>query len=423
MKRPERKSPANTSKESKRLLDLAEEASGATSRIERDFWIAQIETVATDLLDAGKDSAIESALEKSFNSSPDAHDLLSEAAEAAGETCFFHLNGIHYTALLISVPMVAWSKYPIASGSLKASEIAPIAKHLQDIILAEGSQFIMLPFLYSMDHLPQSFSETRELLKFLADAVMNDDKLPSLPKEDETIDMPADIRMLVGAVIAPYGKPMFRWQTSFATLAAPTTKAATKPATKVSTKTSPTKAKSETASSRATCLVSWADVATAKLAKLIPGAEFELGLPDAYFSNLRQSDIRVRPRMITGAVEHLELALKRDASEMHAIIASVGEMEIDEYRIGFALKNSATIVNGTIWPLIAAEDDEQSPSPREQIEALLKAANIGKITKLPGVLPPEYCEDCGAPLFYDAEGEAVHPHMPDDSNFSPAHYH
>ena len=149
----------------------------------------------------------------------------------------------------------------------------------------------------------------------------------------------------------------------------------------------------------------------------------EIGLPDAFFHNCRECDRRVRPHMVTSAVAHLEAALGTTAGQLHAIIAGVGEAQVDEYRVAFALKNSGEVVNGTIWPLVAQEDDDTNPGPREQIEAILKEAKIGKITKLSGTLPPESCEDCGAPLFYDADGEAVHPHMPDDANFAPAHYH
>ena len=35
----------------------------------------------------------------------------------------------------------------------------------------------------------------------------------------------------------------------------------------------------------------------------------------------------------------------------------------------------------------------------------------------------EFCDDCGAPLFADADGELVHPEMPEDAPQDAGHFH
>lgn len=418
MKRLRKKSATRLSKDAERLIQMASATVNSGCRIESHYWEMQLESMATHLLDDGHDSAIEAALDHTYEKELDAHDVLADTVEAAAESCFFEMDGKNYHALLISVPLVAWSKYPIAAGKLTAAAIAPIEANLREHIFASDTQSMVYPFLYSIDHLPQSFSETRQLLKNLADAAVNKQKLSVKAGKIETIDMPADTRMLLAVAIAPIGHAIFRWQEQ----AAP---APAKSGTKISSSKTAKKvaAKIGTPMSRGDCLSQWVEHSKSALATLIPGASFECGLPDAFFRNCRECDKRVRPYMITSAVDHLEAALATSREQLHAIIAGVGDTQVDEYRVAFALRNTGEVINGMIWPLVSNEDDDANPGPREEIEAILKAAKVGKITKLTGVLTPEFCEDCGAPLFYDAEGEAVHPHMPDDSDVSPAHYH
>ena len=38
-------------------------------------------------------------------------------------------------------------------------------------------------------------------------------------------------------------------------------------------------------------------------------------------------------------------------------------------------------------------------------------------------MPMEYCDDCGAPLFPNAEGENMHTEMPEDMQDAPVHLH
>ena len=84
-------------------------------------------------------------------------------------------------------------------------------------------------------------------------------------------------------------------------------------------------------------------------------------------------------------------------------------------------------MHGVVWPLFGREDDDDiepgKPSPREEIEAIFKECKIGEVLKLPELFAPEFCEDCGAPLFVDADKEMVHAELPEEADAPPAHYH
>ena len=161
MKRQRKKSSQRLSKDATRLIQMASDSVRSGCRVENRYWDTQLETLAMQLLDAGNDSAIETALDFTYESEPDAHDVLAESVEAASESCFFYVDGSHYQALLVSVPLIAWSKYPMAAGQLRAAGVALIEDGLRKYVFAPDTQCAVNPFLYSIDHLPQSFSDTR----------------------------------------------------------------------------------------------------------------------------------------------------------------------------------------------------------------------------------------------------------------------
>jgi hypothetical protein len=163
---------------------------------------------------------------------------------------------------------------------------------------------------------------------------------------------------------------------------------------------------------------------------LLPGCGFEILTPDAYYVSNRDADRRVRPLSVKAAVSWLGAALNIEPGQLRAIIAGCGERRIDEYRIGFTQKNQNEVVYGCLWPLYGREDDQplldHEPPPIETVEeiaALLKECGVNDIRRLPGMLMPEFCEDCGAPYFPNPNGEMVHAELPEDAETAPPHFH
>ena len=119
--------------------------------------------------------------------------------------------------------------------------------------------------------------------------------------------------------------------------------------------------------------------------------------------------------------------MKTTAGHFRAIIAGVGDELVDEYRIAFTSRGRDEVLHGVVWPLFGREDDDRAEvsqrTPREEIEAIFKECKIGEVLKLSELFAPEFCEDCGAPLFVDADKEMVHAELPEEADAPPAHYH
>ena len=150
-------------------------------------------------------------------------------------------------------------------------------------------------------------------------------------------------------------------------------------------------------------------------------------LPDAYYVSNREADRRVRPLSLRAAVNWLEGTVSLPAEQLRAVVAGCGETRVDEYRIGFTPAHSNDVYYGCVWPLYGREDEEAlddgQPGAVEEIAALLREFGVGEVRRIPGMLPPEFCEDCGAPYFPNPQGELVHAELPEDASNAPAHFH
>ena len=253
----------------------------------------------------------------------------------------------------------------------------------------------LVPYLYSIDQLPRHFSDLHKLTTRLAEAAIAGET----PKLDfarlpETAQLLADTRFLVGCAVVPRGSPMFRWQEDASGHAG-----------------------------RAGSLEQWIAQARPTLTRLLPGCVFECLLPDAYYVNCRESDRRVRPFGIKAAVAFLEHALKVKAADLQAVVAGFGDERVDEYRVAFSLPGDTEVAHGVVWPLYGREDETARPGPLDDLVAQLTDSGVTELKKLSGTFTPEYCEDCGAPLFANADGEIVHAELPEEADTQAAHFH
>ena len=404
-KKPAAKKPRlpKSSKDQLQLVSMSEAICQSASRTESTYWQAHLETLITKLIDTGSNKVVMAALDfADTDFAGDVADTLAEAAETVAQTCFFTVvdadsAGTSYQAVLFSIPLIAWSKYQIPAGPIDVDIVDNIHASLAQHMLAKDVQFGLSPYLYAIDALPQGFAETRSLVKEMADAITNHEQhYPAVAPDSDIIQMPADARFVLGVAIARLGMPVFKWQAI--------------------TDLPVDNIKRE-------IFADWITKAREHFVKLLPGCEFEMGMPNAFFHNCRQADIRVRPHSLRAVIYGTSDLLQFPIKNMTVVIAGVGEDEIDEYRIGLIKKGEDDVINGAIWPLFESEDADKPPLPIDAIEAIVREAKMGEVIILDGIHSPEYCEDCGAPFFFNRDGEAVHPFMPDEVDHTVPKYH
>ncbi|GAB1578504.1 DUF2863 family protein [Bordetella petrii] len=400
MARARSPSSPRLSRDASRLVALAQSLNRSGSRVEDLYWESLLGEAIPKLLRGGQDGPLEAALDHLAQRDPGAYEVLIEQAETLSESMQIDKNGQRHDVLLVVAPVVAWTRYTIPTGAIPAAAQQALLAQLHGHILAEGARVALMPWLVSIDQMPRTFSETWQWLQRLGSQALGAETVkPTLNDEAETANMLADTRYVVAAVAVPQGAPLFRWQEQ----------------------------PGESGHSRETCLAQWVEQAQPTLAGLLPGCGIECLLPDAYYVSNREADRRVRPLSLRAAVNWLEGAVNLAPSELRAVVAGCGDVRIDEYRIGFTARNSNDVYYGCVWPLYGREEDqpadEDMPDTVDEIAALLKEYGVHDVRRIPGVLPPEYCEDCGAPHFPNPLGELVHAELPEDADTAPAKFH
>ena len=395
MPRTRAKAHPRLTRDAERLIALANGLNASGSLTEDRYWEAEMSALVARLLENGNDAPIDGALDHLYQTNPGGYDTLIELVESESEAVTAMQADHSWQGLLLAVPIVAWSKYAIPSGTIPRAEADILKVQLQAHVLAEGARIAVVPYLYSIDQLPRHFSEVRKLAAKLADSAVKDETpRVDLTRLPETAHLLADTRFVVACAAVPRGKPVFRWQEDASGHAG-----------------------------RAGSLEQWILQARPTLSKLLPGCVFECLLPDAYYVNCRESDRRVRPFGIRAAVAFLENALTAKAADLQAVVAGFGDERIDEYRVAFSLIDDSEVAHGVVWPLYGREDEAARPGPLEEVLAQLAEVGVTEVKKLQATFTPEYCEDCGAPLFANAEGEIVHAELPEEADVQAAHFH
>ncbi len=402
-KSPRKKTPAKTpkpahprgSREAVRLITFAKNSLYAGSRAEMLFWERETLDLAMHLIDAGNDSAIEGAMAMTVSEPPEIYDVLAPLCETATESATVVAGGQTFDTLLLAVPLVVWSRYAIPAGNLATQRetLESIMVQLRAHVLASNVRASMVPVLHSLDQMPLYFAELRKAgITLSKAAIVHDGKLTTLGKIAEPVDLLADSRFLLVGIAVPTGAPFFKWQEH-------------------------SNGADSDFISRDSCAVVWETQSRPLFAKLLPACEFECLLPDAFFAASREADRRVRPNAIRAGVAFISDSLKVAPGAIRAVIAGIGDPELIEYRVSFIPRDQHNVVHGAVWPAYMPDDNDAD------IERVLRECQITDIIKHESLYEPEHCDDCGAPLFANVDGEMVHPEWPGDTEQVKAHYH
>ncbi len=401
-KRPRAKTALpRLSRDAERLVSYAQSLSASGSRVEDIYWENLLGREVERLVEHGGDAAIDAALDHLDASLPAGFDALIETAESRTETATLELDGQPREALLVAAPILAWSRYSVPSGPIKADLATALETQLRAHCAASGTAVALAPYLYSIDQLPRDFSEVHALVRSLGmKALGHEGRKAASKRLPETAPLLADTRYLLAAFVGKPGEPLFRWQES------PDARGAERRDL-----------------SREQSLERWRDQGLPNVSTLMPGCVLDLLIPDGYHVASRESDRAIRPYAIRAAIAFLEGALDVKPSQLRAVIAAFGNERAEEYRVGFTLHRNPDVVHGVVWPLFGREEGPEPEGPEEQLTALLRENGLTDIVSLEQGFPLEFCDDCGAPLFADPVGDLVHAELPEETEAPRAHLH
>ncbi|WP_374340609.1 DUF2863 family protein [Azonexus sp.] len=380
MKRTRFGSRDRLSRDAAELQRLSTGLSESGGKLEDAYWEARLAETVDGLLKNGAEDDINTALDRLFEANPRAHDELADMVESRAETGRLEAGGKEFDILLFAAPVLAWSRYSIPACTLPASTLQTLAVQLGAHVFGADARVALADFLFSPDQLPRSFCDTWQLTRDLGQAALASDHLTvdtdGLPETNRFL---SDVRYLVGALAVPRGAALFRWN--------------------------------EKDGGKDGALREWIKQGSPGLEPLLTGCAWQPLLPDAYHAACRNADRASRPYSLKASVAFLQTMLGLMPADIRAVVGPCYDRRMEEYRVGLGPKNSDDTYHGIVWPLLGAEDE--STDAASEIETVLREAGVKDVIFLDHHFPMEFCDDCGAPMFPNADAELVHAEMPE----------
>ena len=388
-----KKSPSSrrgrASREADSLVELAEGLAQSGSRAEDHFWENRLESEIENLLKEGDESSLNAALDRLADRESRAYEELADAIEGRVEHATLMSSDGPRDALLFAAPVLAWSRMPLPTRPIPQAVIKAITATLNKVVFVENADVALANYFYSPDQLPENFGDTADLRTRLSQ-VLSEGVLKIDPASlKETAQFLADQRYVIGVVSVPKGEAIFRWQTG--------------------------------GIGRDQVHEAWAKESEAALTPLLPACAFESMLPRAYYVACRDADRSARPFSIRASVAFLATTLSVPPNMLTAVVGGCYNRQLEEFRIGFTVNQEEEVIHGVVWPLLGAEDEMSDVA--DEIETTLKESGVQNVQPLRQRLPMEYCEDCGAPLYPNIDGEMVHAELPEATETPSQHLH
>lgn len=382
-------SRARQSADAATLGKLARRLAESSSRLEDDLWQRRLTELLNDRLARGADADIDAALDQLARDDGRAYEELADLAEACAESATLDIDGAPHDALLLALPLLAWSRYKLPAGPVSSAVLDNTTTQLTAHLAARGVRVALADAIFAIDQLPDSFGEVHEFAQRAFAAAAEGQRLKIDPKSlREPVAMLADTRYLLAAFVAPQGQPLFHWQ---------------QPGVDPDAKTA--------------ALEAFGEQIANVLKPVLTGCRYRLLAPVAFHAALRDGDRELRGFSLEAAVAFLKLTFNLEASSLQATIAAYEDKRVEEMRVGIGpTGNDDSVVEGVVWPLLG--DDEEAA--QEEIEAALRQLGVTRVTAHAHRFPLEYCDDCGAPMFPNPAGHSVHTEQPEDGEEQPA---
>ena len=391
MKRNRLSSRKRMSSDATELGRLATGLAESGGQLEEMFWEKQLTELVQRLLKDGAEDDLNAALDRLFDSHATAHDALADIIESCAESCILTIQDKDFDILLINVPLLAWSRYAIPAGTIPKSTVQTLKVQLGAHVFSAEARIALADYLFSPDQLPRTFVDTWQLMRDLGQAALDDKPVKlDISVMPETNQFLSDTRYLIGAIAVPRGMPLFRWN-------------------------------EEDSCTRESALKEWMKQGAPSLEPLLTGSAFQTLLADSYHAACRTADMASRPYSLRASVAFLQTTLGKPAEAFRAVIGGFHDKRLEEYRIGFGPRDDEAIFHGVVWPLLGAEDENTDTVA--EIENQLREAGIKEILIHEQRFPFEFCDDCGAPLYPNAEGETVHAELPEQGSEQPQTLH
>jgi Protein of unknown function (DUF2863) len=174
------------SPDAERLVAAAIGLAHSGSRAEDRFWERYLDGRLDKLLDSTQGQPVFDALERLHQTDMEAYGALLEGVESFSECVSMEWEGKTWDLLLITAPVVAWTRFRIPSGALPATAQEALSDQLHACVLAKEARLALAPHLFSVDQLPRDFNEVRKWVRKLGQQALGSSPSRADSKERAT---------------------------------------------------------------------------------------------------------------------------------------------------------------------------------------------------------------------------------------------
>lgn len=402
MKRAPYGSRPRLSREMAQLNWLATGLAQAGSRIERSHWHGRLQVLVEALLAEGDDESLNTVLNRLSEGEPVAHDALMDTIESVVESTVIQIDGHAHDVLLIACPLLVWSRYAIPAPILSTRDQSVLVEALKATILTRHAHVALLSMLAGPDQIPREFTQLAQLTRHLAESLVSGNAATlHAQATEETNRFLSDTRYLIAVVSVPRGEAIFRWQ-------------------------EPRAASSRVQlNERAEIAKAWSASALKLLEPRLAGCRINILPPDAFHAACAAADRESRPHSVEACVRFLAEAINLPPDKQRAVIGPFHAQRLEEYRIGLgplvSPNHDDVLYHGVVWPMLGVEDEQIDMAV--EIEQVLRQLGVTDIVTHDHRFPMEYCDDCGSPMYANADGELAHLEMPETMTEQPSILH
>lgn len=325
-------------------------------------------------LAAGDDTEIEAALSRLKDDQGRVYDHLLGAAEECAQSVVDE-NG---AAILLLIPILAWSRYTFNHGPLDQETLVGLGQAVARHLAGPGARAVMGNAMFTPENVPEAFCQVRGLLQRLRnseDPVVEVRDLITRPAEDVFTDS----RYLVCAVLADTPQHLFRDS-------------------------------AESYFERARALMDFCLEAEDLLDFTMIGTVFKVQPPQAFFSAWRLTEQSLRywgAKTLVDFVEAMGYAPGHVKASIGFFVpgAKTPPDTMSELRIALCPKDDPQrVLCGVAWA-VTLDELEQSEALAQD---LLISKGVHDITVHSQSFTLEWCDDCGSPLYANPDGMVVH---------------
>lgn len=379
--------PDNVRNEIIRVLSVLVQC---TSQLQAQPYEQRLKALCNCVLAQGEDGDIEAALAHFKAEEPGGYGY--DKLLAIAEDCSESVVDERGSALLLLVPIMAWSRYRNYHGVLDSDVLEKIADAVRDTFSSSRARVIMGSHMLSADHLPEDFREVRGLVEDMRRCYHGEVfDIRSLVREVPPPDF-ADSRYLLCCVAADKTEDLFR-------------------------------SEQDTLVDMARGMMDFCRRVSDLLEFTMIGSVYEVQPVGGYFQSWRESETAMRAWGLKALVDFAGSM----GFEADKLIASIGLFvpnaresdKMSELRIGLTPKNERDhIICGIAWPVMPDETDAFSSTAHD----ILESKGLHSIVEHQQSFSLEWCEDCGSPLYATPDGLVVHVELPvveNVGNFAP----